>query len=72
MRRINQLVKSRKHSVKPEVVSVLSYLRINDINLEQLKEAEVKKKKIEGNKSRIINLSKKERKVSGLPYNSYN
>lgn len=64
VRRINHLVKTRKHSVKPDVISVLSSLKIQEVNLEQIKEAEVKKKKLEEKKSRVINLSKRERKVS--------
>ncbi|XP_014278519.2 nucleolar complex protein 3 isoform X2 [Halyomorpha halys] len=62
VRRINHLVKTRKHSVKPDVILVLSSLKIQEINLEQIKEAEVKKKKLEEKKSRVINLSKRERK----------
>ncbi|CAH1399034.1 unnamed protein product [Nezara viridula] len=63
VRRINHLVKSRKHSVRPDVILVLSSLKIQEVNLEQIKEAEVKKKKLEEKKSRVINLSKRERKI---------
>lgn len=49
--------------MKPEVISVLSNLRIQDINLDKIKEDEQKEKKLMAKKSRVINLSKKERKV---------
>ncbi|CAB0013877.1 unnamed protein product [Nesidiocoris tenuis] len=62
VRKINDLVKTRKHAVRPEVVAVLSNLRIKDVNLDQIKEAEMNKKKLEDKKSRVINLSKKEKK----------
>lgn len=62
VRRINDLVKKKQHAVKPEVINVLSNLRIQDINLDKIKEDELKEKKLMANKSRIINLSKKERK----------
>uniref|UniRef100_A0A0A9XF28 NOC3-like protein n=3 Tax=Lygus hesperus TaxID=30085 RepID=A0A0A9XF28_LYGHE len=62
VRKINELVKTRKHTVRPDVVAVLSHLKIKDVNLDQLKEAEIKEKKLQDKKSRIINLSKKEKK----------
>ncbi|XP_073996350.1 nucleolar complex protein 3 isoform X2 [Rhodnius prolixus] len=62
VKRINDLVKKKHHAVKPEVISVLSNLRIQDINLDKIKEDEQKEKKLMAKKSRVINLSKKERK----------
>ncbi|KAF6199744.1 hypothetical protein GE061_006042 [Apolygus lucorum] len=62
VRKINELVKTRKHAVRPDVVAVLSHLKIKDVNLDQIKEAEIKEKKLQDKKSRIINLSKKEKK----------
>ncbi|XP_014241260.1 nucleolar complex protein 3 homolog [Cimex lectularius] len=62
VRRINDLVKTRKHAVRPDAITVLSYLKINDINLDDMKNAEMKEKKLQEKKKRIINLSKKEKK----------
>ncbi|KAK9509652.1 hypothetical protein O3M35_006918 [Rhynocoris fuscipes] len=62
VRRINDLVKKKQHAVRAEVIEVLSSLRIQDINLDKIKEDELKEKKLLEHKSRLINLSKKEKK----------
>ncbi|KAL1116558.1 hypothetical protein AAG570_005030 [Ranatra chinensis] len=62
VRRINDLVKKRKHVVKREVVSVLSSLQLIDLNLDDPKKAEAEHKKALAKKKRIMNLSKREKK----------
>ncbi|XP_018313919.1 nucleolar complex protein 3 homolog [Mycetomoellerius zeteki] len=62
VRKLNQYIKSRKHSVHSEVISVLLVLRIKDINLDKEKEDETKQKKLMSHKQRILALSKRERK----------
>uniref|UniRef100_U5EWB9 NOC3-like protein n=1 Tax=Corethrella appendiculata TaxID=1370023 RepID=U5EWB9_9DIPT len=62
VRHINNLVKKKQHNVYPELVSCLKYLQIKDINLNIEKEKELKKRKLEAHKSRLINMSRKERK----------
>lgn len=51
---INQLVKTRKHRVKNEVVDVLLSLRIKHINLDQEKEKEIDLKRKEMRKQKIL------------------
>jgi len=62
VRRINHLVKSRLNNVHLEVVSCLISLKIKNVNLDAEKENELKQKKLENHRQRLINLSKKERK----------
>lgn len=62
MRRLNHLIKSKSNFVHVEVVSCLLALQIKSINLDQEKEKELKQKKLEAHKARLINMSKKERK----------
>lgn len=62
VRKINQFVKSKAHSVHAEVLSVLLFLRIKDIDLDKEKEEETKLKKLMSHKQRILALSKRERK----------
>ncbi|XP_043505976.1 nucleolar complex protein 3 homolog isoform X1 [Polistes fuscatus] len=64
VRKINQFIKSKGHSVHPEVLSVLLSLRIKDIDLDKEKEDETKQKKLMSHKQRILSLSKRERKKS--------
>lgn len=59
---MNQYIKSKKHSVRPEVITVLLSLRIKDINLDKEKEDEAKQKKLMSHKQRILALSRRERK----------
>lgn len=62
VRHINQLVKKKDHGVHPEMVSCLKYLQIKDVNINAEKEKELKMKKLEAHKSRVINMSRQERK----------
>lgn len=62
VRHINQLVKKKDHGVHPEMVSCLKYLQIKDVNVNAEKEKELKLKKLEAHKSRVINMSRQERK----------
>ncbi|XP_055707209.1 nucleolar complex protein 3 homolog [Phlebotomus papatasi] len=62
IRRINHLVKTKQNNVYPEVLTSLTSLYIKDINLDAEKEKEIKEKKLEAKKSRVMNLSKRERK----------
>lgn len=64
VRRINHLVKSRSHSVYPEVLNVLLSLRIKEINLEKEKEDEMKQRKLMKHKQKLLTMSKNERKRS--------
>lgn len=62
VRKLNQYIKSRKHSVYPEIIKVLLSLRIKNINLDKEKEEEMKQKKLMSHKQRILALSKREKK----------
>ncbi|XP_072748758.1 nucleolar complex protein 3 [Anoplolepis gracilipes] len=64
VRKLNQYIKSRKHSVHPEVITVLLSLRIKDVDLDKEKEEETKQKKLMSHKQRILALSRRERKKS--------
>ena len=58
VRLINHLVKSRKHSVRPEVVSVLLCLRIKHVDLDKEKNEEIDRKKMESRKKKLLEKSK--------------
>ncbi|EFN82745.1 Nucleolar complex protein 3-like protein [Harpegnathos saltator] len=62
VRKLNQYIKAKKHSVYPEVITVLLSLRIKDVNLDKEKEEETKQKKLMSRKQRILALSRRERK----------
>ncbi|XP_060825408.1 nucleolar complex protein 3 homolog isoform X1 [Bombus pascuorum] len=62
VRKLNQYIKLKAHSVHSEVLSVLLSLRIKDVNLDKEKEEETKQKKLTSHKQRILALSKRERK----------
>ncbi|KYN01272.1 Nucleolar complex protein 3 like protein [Cyphomyrmex costatus] len=62
VRKLNQYIKSRKHSVYSEMIAVLLALRIKDINLDKEKEDEIKQKKLMSHKKRILALSRREKK----------
>ena len=51
---INHLVKSRKHNVRPDVISVLLNLRIKDVDLDKEKNAELELKKKEAQKKKLL------------------
>ncbi|XP_043517823.1 nucleolar complex protein 3 homolog isoform X2 [Frieseomelitta varia] len=62
VRKLNQYIKLKAHSVHSEVLSVFLFLRIKDVNLDKEKEEETKQKKLMSHKQRILALSKRERK----------
>ncbi|RZF36394.1 hypothetical protein LSTR_LSTR002990 [Laodelphax striatellus] len=64
VRKINLLVKSRTNAVHSEVVSVFLSLRIKEVNLDQEKEAELREKKFQTRRQKLLSMSKKERKAS--------
>ena len=64
VRRLNQYIKLRGHSVHVEVVRVLLALRIKDVDLDKERDEEAKQKKLMSHKQRILALSKRERKKS--------
>jgi len=62
---INQLVKSRKHNVRCDVVDVLKSLRIKNVNLDKEKEEEIETKKKEARKQKLLeknHISRQEKK----------
>lgn len=62
VRRLNHLIKSKSNLVHVEVITCLLALQIKSINLDTEKENELKQKKLEAHKARLINMSKKEKK----------
>lgn len=62
IRRINHLIKSKSNHVHLEMITCLLALRIKNVNLDAEKENELKQKKLESHRQRLLNLSKKERK----------
>lgn len=62
VRNINQLVKRKSNFVFVEVISCLTSLQIKNIDVNAEKDAELKQKKMEQHKSRLISMSKRERK----------
>lgn len=62
VRRLNHLIKSKSNLVHVEVVNSMLTLQIKTINLDTEKENELKQKKMEAHKARLINMSKKEKK----------
>lgn len=56
-------MKSKNHNVQPAVLEVLLSLKLKDVNLDNEKEEELKKKKMNSKKHNILRLSKRERKV---------
>jgi len=73
VRLINHLVKSRKHNVRNEVVSVLLALRIKNVDLDKEKNAELEEKKKEARRQKLLEKStiskqekKRKKKLEGL------
>ncbi|XP_058058231.1 nucleolar complex protein 3 homolog [Anopheles bellator] len=62
VRHINLLISKKERNIFPETISCLKYLQINQINLHDDTLLELKKHKLEKQKSRVINMSRKERK----------
>ena len=52
VRKLNQYIKLKAHSVHSEVLSVLLSLRIKDVNLDKEKEEETKQRKLMSHKQR--------------------
>ena len=63
VQRINRLIKQKTIHIRAELVDLLNHLPIGAVNLEVEKEQELKVRRLELNKKRILNLSKKEKKV---------
>ncbi|XP_067615476.1 nucleolar complex protein 3 [Eurosta solidaginis] len=62
VRRINHLIKTKLPNVNVECLTCLLSLKIKNVNLDAEKENELKQKKLEAHRQRLMNLSKKERK----------
>ncbi|XP_014097597.1 nucleolar complex protein 3 [Bactrocera oleae] len=62
VRRINHLIKSKLPNVHVECITCLLALKIKNVNLDAEKENELKQKKLEAHRQRLMSLSKKERK----------
>ncbi|KAL9895946.1 nucleolar complex protein 3 [Glossina fuscipes fuscipes] len=62
IRRINHLIKTKNNNVNLECITCLMALKIKNVNLDLEKENELKQKKLEAHRQRVLNLSKKERK----------
>ncbi|XP_055850175.1 nucleolar complex protein 3 homolog [Episyrphus balteatus] len=62
IRRINHLIKARSNLVHLDMITCLLALKIKNVNLDAEKENELKQKKLESHRQRLLNLSKKERK----------
>ncbi|XP_052895157.1 nucleolar complex protein 3 homolog [Anopheles moucheti] len=62
VRHINMLMKKKQRNVFPEMISCLKNLQINRINMNEDVLLELKKQKLEKQKSYVINMSRKERK----------
>lgn len=59
---LNKYIKAHKNIVHMETISVLLNLRLDQVDLDKEKEAELKKSKLLSHKNRLRALSKKERK----------
>lgn len=62
IRRINHLIKTKNNNVHLECITCLQDLKIKNVNLDAEKENELKQKKLEAHRQRLLSLSKKERK----------
>lgn len=62
VRRINHLIKSKQNNVHVECITCIMGLKIKHVNLDAEKENELKQKKLESHRQRLLSLSKKERK----------
>ncbi|XP_043652013.1 nucleolar complex protein 3 homolog [Drosophila teissieri] len=62
VRRINHLIKTKQNNVHVECITCLMGLKIKNVNLDAEKENELKQKKLESHRQRLLSLSKKERK----------
>ncbi|XP_054744428.1 nucleolar complex protein 3 homolog [Anastrepha obliqua] len=62
VRRLNHLIKTKLPNVHVECLTCLLSLKIKNVNLDAEKENELKQKKLEAHRQRLMSLSKKERK----------
>lgn len=62
VRRINNVIKTNKNKVHLETISCLLALKIKSVNLDAEKEDELRKKKMEAHRQRLLSLSKREKK----------
>ncbi|XP_037946269.1 nucleolar complex protein 3 homolog [Teleopsis dalmanni] len=62
VRRINNLIKTKNQLVHLDCVTCLLSMQLKNVNLDAEKENELKQKKLEAHRQRLMNLSKKERK----------
>ncbi|XP_066263007.1 nucleolar complex protein 3 [Euwallacea similis] len=62
LRLINSYLKTHAQNVNPEMLEVLLVLNLKDVNLDAEKEQDVKNKKLQAKKGRLLQLSKRERK----------
>lgn len=62
IRRINNLIKTKLNNVHLECITCLLSLKIKNVNLNAEKENELKQKKLESHRQRLLSMSKKERK----------
>uniref|UniRef100_A0A182VPT9 NOC3-like protein n=1 Tax=Anopheles minimus TaxID=112268 RepID=A0A182VPT9_9DIPT len=62
VRHLNMLIKKKQRNIFPEMISCLKNLQINRINMNDDVLLELKKQKLEKQKSYVINMSRKERK----------
>jgi nucleolar complex protein 3 len=56
-------VKNRAHNVHPDILETLLVLNLKDVNLDEEKEQDIKQKKLMARKQKVLQMSKRERKV---------
>ncbi|ERL92295.1 hypothetical protein D910_09612, partial [Dendroctonus ponderosae] len=62
LRLLNNFLKTHSHTIHVEMLEILLVLNLKDVNLDQEKEQDVKNKKLQAKRARILQMSKKERK----------
>lgn len=62
VRSINKFVKSKSNNLHPECISIFLQLKLRDINLDEEKDAETKKKEFLKKKHKILRMTKREKK----------
>ncbi|XP_063979573.1 nucleolar complex protein 3 homolog [Diachasmimorpha longicaudata] len=62
VRKLNQYIKQHEQTANSEIISVLLFLKIKDVNLDAERKEENKQKKLSNYKQRVLALSKRERK----------
>lgn len=56
-------MKNRAHNVHPDILETLLVLNLKDVNLDEEKEQDIKQKKLMARKQKVLQMSKRERKV---------